>query len=164
MRIHFVGIGGEGMCGLAKLAILQGHIVSGSELEDKASLSELSRLGANVFRNHFAEHVQTADLVVRSSAIVPSHVEVQAAVRFGIRVMKRSECLGLLLKASGQKVIRIAGSHGKSTLTAMIGTVLRSAGLDPTIIVGAYVPVVQSCCSWSGQYAVVESCEFDRSF
>lgn len=165
MHIHLIGIGGEGMSGLAKLALSLGHSVSGSELASKISLSELRALGADISNVHSVKNVAGADLVVRSSGIPMTHDEVVAARTAGIELIKRSECLGRLLRTTGQRVIRIAGSYGKSTTTTMLGSILRAAGLDPTIIVGAYVPTWSShAVIGNGPYAVVECCEFDRSF
>lgn len=165
MKIHFVGIGGEGMSGLAKLALSQGHEVTGSDIAPKQSLQELETLGARIFREHQPKYVHGRQLVVRSSAIPLTHVEIVAALEFGIEVIKRSQCLGRLLGNTGQKIIRIAGSYGKSTTTAMLGSILDTAGLDPTIIVGAHVHSFGShAMIGGGQYAVVETCEFDGSF
>jgi UDP-N-acetylmuramate--alanine ligase len=165
MRIHFVGIGGEGMVGVAKLAISRGHTVSGSDTAAKQSINELRSLGAIVFNSHASSHIDSVELVVRSSGIPFDHLEVKAALGAGIQVIKRSECLGKLLREGHQKVIRIAGAYGKSSTTAMVGQILRSANLDPTIIIGAYSPQLSShAVIGQGPYAVVESCEFDSSF
>jgi UDP-N-acetylmuramate--alanine ligase len=165
MQIHFVGIGGEGMSGLAKLALSQGYAVTGSDVVLKQSLLELKNLGAQVFQGHSVDHVRGADLVVRSSGIPQQNIEVVSAHSLNVPIIKRSEFLGRLLKETGQKVIRIAGSHGKSTTTAMMASVWQSAGLDPTVIVGAYVPAFSSHAvrGW-GPYALIESCEYDSSF
>jgi UDP-N-acetylmuramate--alanine ligase len=165
MKIHFVGIGGEGMSGLAKLALSQRHEVTGSDIAPKQSLKELETLGARIFREHKPEHIHGAQLVVRSSGIPLTHIELATALEFGVEVIKRSQCLGRLLGNTKQKIIRIAGSYGKSTTTAMLGSILSMTGLDPTIIVGANVPSFAShAIIGKGSYAVVEACEFDRSF
>ncbi len=165
MKIHLVGIGGEGMAGLARLALLQGHNVTGSELRDSINCHEVERAGALVYHRHSPEHVAGADLVVRSSAIPNSHVEVAAARERGIRVLKRSECLSLLLVEAGKQTVAVAGTCGKSSTTQMLGAILSTAGLDPLGVVGSYVSELAGHVRvGSGRFAVVEACEHDRSF
>ncbi|OHA15764.1 MAG: UDP-N-acetylmuramate--L-alanine ligase [Candidatus Taylorbacteria bacterium RIFCSPLOWO2_02_FULL_43_11] len=165
MKIHFVGIGGAGMCGVAKIALTQGHRVSGSELAQRESLNELRDLGAHIFREHKPSNVEGVDLLIHSSAIKLDHVEIQTAVSVGIRVVKRSKGLGELLRSSGKQIISIAGAHGKSTTTTMVGRMLEEDGRDPEVFVGAFVPYFKSNVrTGSGNHVVVEACEFDCSF
>lgn len=165
MKIHFIGIGGEGMCGVAKVALSQGHIVSGSEITPKRWLAELEQLGAKIYPVHDPSNVVGVDLVVRSSGIATTHVEVLAANCFAVPVVKRARALGMILRDMNCQLISVAGSHGKSTTTTMIGRVLEAAGQDPTVVVGAYVPYFGSHARIGlGPVAVVEACEFDRSF
>ena len=165
MKIHFVGIGGEGMSGLAKLALSQRHQVTGSDISPKQSLRELETLGARIFRDHSPEYLHGVQLVVRSSGIPMTHIELVTAMESGVEIIKRSQCLGKLLGDTGQRIIRIAGSYGKSTTTAILGSILSSSDFDPTIIVGANVLSFAShAIIGKGLYAVVEACEFDRSF
>ena len=165
MKIHFVGIGGAGMCGVAKIALNQGHQVSGSEIADRDSLNELRSLGARIFREHRPNNTEGVDLLIHSSAIKSDHIEIQSATNAGIKIVKRSKGLGGLLKWSGKKIISIAGSHGKSTTTTMIGRMLEESGRDPEVFVGAFVPYFKSNVrTGSGNHVVVEACEFDRSF
>src|SRR3989344_6111701 len=165
MKIHFVGIGGAGMCGVAKIALTQGHRVSGSELAQRESLNELRDLGAHIFREHKPSNVEGVDLLIHSSAIKLDHVEIQTAVSVGIRVVKRSKGLGELLRSSGKQIISIAGAHGKSTTTTMVGRMLEEDGRDPEVFVGAFVPYIKrNVKTGSGNHGVVEACEFDCSF
>jgi len=164
MKIHFIGIGGEGMYGVARLALAQGHQVSGSELAERSTAYRLGKLGVAVYRTHHASNVQGADLVVRSSAIHLDHVEVTAAIGQDIPLMKRSQCLGMLLQNSGSQTLAIAGAHGKSTITAMVGLILEKAGMDPTMIAGAHVPYFSDHVRIGRGPQVVEACEYDRSF
>ncbi len=165
MKIYFVGIGGAGICGVAKIALFQGHQVSGSEIADRESLKELRNLGARIFHEHQSSNVEGVDLLIHSSAIKSDHIEIQTAVSASIRVVKRSKGLAELLKWSGKKIVSIAGAHGKSTTTTMVGRILEEDGRDPEVFVGALVPYFNSNVRiGSGNYVVVEACEFDRSF
>ncbi len=153
------------MCGVATLALFLGHTVSGSDHAPNRNSATLAKLGAQVFTTHAAANVATADLVIRSSGISVGHIEMVAATARGARVLRRSEGLSLLLAQTGAKVISVAGTCGKSTTTALLGCILAEADLDPLVIVGSYVPAFGGHVRLGrGAYAVVEACEYDRSF
>ena len=161
--VHFIGIGGSGMCALAELLHRTGGRVSGCDQKESAALADLARLGAEVRVGHDAAHVAGAAALVITSAVPQDHPEVVAARRAGIPVFKRAEALGAWV-ASGT-VVAIAGTHGKTTTTAMTTEVLARAGKDPTGIVGGRV------AAWDGNLRfgspslyVVEADEYDRSF
>jgi UDP-N-acetylmuramate--alanine ligase len=132
---HFVGIGGSGMSGLARLFLQQGKRVSGSDARPGAAATALAQHGATVRTGHAAEHLATPDLVVVSAAVSPTNPEVEAARERGIPVLSHADVLGLLVAAG--RGIAIAGTHGKTTTTALVGFLLERAGKDPTILAGA---------------------------
>lgn len=132
--VHFVGIGGVGMSPLAELLQRRGHRVSGSDLKPSASLERLRAAGVEVYVGHAAEHLQKADVVVRSSAIREGNPEIERARALGLPVVRRGELLADIL--NGREAIIVAGSHGKTTTTSMITHVLSEAGQDPTAVVG----------------------------
>jgi UDP-N-acetylmuramate--alanine ligase len=162
--IHFVGIGGIGMSGLAEVLIQLGYRVSGSDLKSSASTQHLADRGAVIFEGHAAENIGGANAVVVSSAVRPDNPEVMEARRLGIPVIPRGELLAELMR---QKFgIAIAGSHGKTTTTSMVAAILSHAGLDPTIVVGGRVGAMGGANARLGktEYLVVESDESDGSF
>ncbi len=161
-RLHFVGIGGIGMCGLAELLKSVGLEVTGSDLSVGETTERLMSLGIKVHRGHRAENVSGADVVVYSSAVNESNPEVAAARSAGIPVIKRAEMLGEVMRV--KRGIAIAGTHGKTTTTSMTGAILMAAGLDPTIIVGGRMRDVGTARLGRGDYLVAEADEFDRSF
>ena len=161
-RLHFVGIGGIGMCGLAELLKSVGLEVTGSDLSVGETAERLMSLGIKVHRGHRAENVSGADVVVYSSAVNESNPEVAAARSAGIPVIKRAEMLGEVMRV--KRGIAIAGTHGKTTTTSMTGAILMAAGLDPTIIVGGRMRDVGTARLGRGDYLVAEADEFDRSF
>ncbi|MDW8238074.1 MAG: UDP-N-acetylmuramate--L-alanine ligase, partial [Acidobacteriota bacterium] len=162
-HIHFVGVGGSGMSGIAELLLNQGYKVSGSDLKFSPVTDRLQQLGARVFEGHRAEHVAGADVVVVSTAVRADNPEVQYARRHQIPVIPRAEMLAELMRLKYS--IAVAGAHGKTTTTSMIGTVLAHAGLDPTIIVGGRLHALGSGARLgSGQYLVAEADESDKSF
>ncbi|MBI4462369.1 MAG: UDP-N-acetylmuramate--L-alanine ligase, partial [Acidobacteria bacterium] len=136
-RIHFVGIGGTGMSGIAEVLLTLGYTVSGSDLHPSAVTERLARLGAKVFGGHRAEHVAGAQVVVVSTAIGADNPEVQEAHRRQIPVIPRAEMLAELMRL--KYGIAVAGSHGKTTTTSLIAGLLAAAGLDPTFVVGGRV-------------------------
>ena len=135
--IHFVGIGGSGMSGIAEVLLTLGYKVSGSDLKASAITERLVRLGAEVFEGHRAENIRGAEVVVTSSAISPENPEVAAAHQLKIAVIQRAEMLAELMRL--KYGIAVAGMHGKTTTTTMVGTVLAGGGLDPTVVVGGRV-------------------------
>ncbi len=164
-RIHMVGIGGIGMSSIAEVLINRGFEVSGSDLKKSDVTAHLEALGAVVHEGHAAEHVQDADVVVYSSAVrqPEANPETAEALRRLIPIIKRSEMLGELMRA--KRGIGIAGTHGKTTTTTMVGLVAQHAGLDPTIIVGGKVAVFGSnAVAGGGEIIVVEADEYDRTF
>jgi|YelNatPaOPRAMG01_1025707.scaffolds.fasta_scaffold02533_1 UDP-N-acetylmuramate--L-alanine ligase/UDP-N-acetylenolpyruvoylglucosamine reductase len=160
-RVHFVGIGGAGMSGLARLLLQQGHRVTGSDAAPNGEVKPLEKLGARVWTGHAREHVQPdTELLVHTSAVNGANAELQAAADLRIPVVRR----GLLLAAlmSHRCNIAVAGTHGKTTTTAMIAQVLMRSDSAPTFCVGAPVPVLgaSSQCG-AGKYFVAEACESD---
>lgn len=162
--VHFVGIGGIGMSSIAEVLLARGYRVSGSDLKRTEVTDRLARLGARVYEGHSAEHVTDADVVVYSSAVEPrSNPETVEAQRRRIPIIRRAEMLGELMR---QKYgIGVAGTHGKTTTTSMVGLVVREADFDPTIIVGGKVAEFDSnAVSGEGDLIVIEADEYDRTF
>ncbi|MEM0961830.1 MAG: UDP-N-acetylmuramate--L-alanine ligase [Bacteroidota bacterium] len=164
-RIHMVGIGGIGMSSIAEVLLNRGFAVSGSDLKASEVTERLQTLGAVVHEGHAAEQVADADVVVYSSAVKDpdANPETAEAQRRLIPIIKRSEMLGELMRA--KRGIGIAGTHGKTTTTTMVGLVAKRAGLDPTIIVGGKVAEFGSnAVAGGGEIIVVEADEYDRTF
>ena len=163
-RVHMIGIGGAGMRALAQMLLGRKAIVSGSEMADGATVQRLGRAGVAIHVGQRATNIpDQCDLVVYSAAIHPQNPELVDARRRHLEVIKYSQMLGrLMAKDTG---IAIAGTHGKSTTTAMVAYVLRSAGLDPSFIVGATVEQLGGPSGvGAGKHFVAEACEYDRSF
>src|SRR6201993_3656985 len=162
-RIHFVGIGGIGMSGIAEVLLNLGYKVSGSDLKSSAVTQRLASLGATTFEGHAAENMRGAEVVVTSSAVSPENPEVLEARKFHVPVIQRAEMLAeLMLLKYG---IAIAGMHGKTTTTSMVAAVLAAGGLDPTVVVGGRVDAMGSNARLGkSQYLVAEADESDRSF
>ena len=162
-HIHLVGVGGSGMSGLAEVLVGLGHVVSGSDLRQSRVTERLRRLGVRCSAGHDARHVDGADVVVLSAAVPPDNPERTAALRRGIPVVARGAMLAGL--AASRRAVAVAGSHGKTTTTAMVAVVLDAAGLDPTAIVGGTVSAFGGNARLGrGQWMVVEADESDRSF
>jgi UDP-N-acetylmuramate--alanine ligase len=162
-RIHFVGIGGIGMSGIAEVLLNLGYKVSGSDLKHSPITERLSSLGATVFEGHKAENVAGAEVVVASSAISPDNPEITEAHKLHIPVIQRAEMLSELMRL--KYGIAIAGMHGKTTTTSMVAAVLAGGGLDPTVVVGGRVDAMGSNARLGkSQYLVAEADESDRSF
>lgn len=163
-RVHFVGIGGVGMSGLAEILSSVGLTVTGSDLREGEETRRLRSIGIPVFAaGHRAEHVTGADVVVYSSAVAEDNPELVAARAAAVPVIKRAEMLAEVMRV--KTGIAIAGSHGKTTTTSMTGSILQAAGLDPTIVVGGRVRAMgTNACLGKGEYLVAEADEFDRSF
>jgi UDP-N-acetylmuramate--alanine ligase len=162
-RIHFVGIGGIGMSGIAEVLLNLGYKISGSDLKRSLVTDRLTSLGATVFEGHIAENVTGADVVVTSSAINAGNPEVEEARRLHIPVIQRAEMLAELMRL--KYGIAIAGMHGKTTTTSMVAAVLAAGGLDPTVVVGGRVDAMGSNARLGrSQYLVAEADESDRSF
>jgi UDP-N-acetylmuramate--alanine ligase len=162
-RIHFVGIGGIGMSGIAEVLLTLGYQVSGSDLKVTPVTQRLASLGAVVFEGHRAENVAGAEVVVTSSAIREGNPEVGEARRRHIPVIQRAEMLAELMRL--KYGIAVAGMHGKTTTTSMIAAVAAAGGLDPTVVVGGRVDALGSNARFGkSQYLVAEADESDRSF
>jgi UDP-N-acetylmuramate--alanine ligase len=162
-RIHFVGIGGIGMSGIAEVLLNQGYKISGSDLKHSAVTERLESLGANVFSGHRAGNIEGAEVVVTSSAIGANNPEVAEAHAQHIPVIQRAEMLAELMRL--KYGIAIAGMHGKTTTTSMVAAVLAGGELDPTVIVGGRVDAMGSNARLGkSQYLVAEADESDRSF
>ncbi len=162
-RIHFVGIGGAGMSGIAEVLLNLGYKVSGSDIADSPVTVRLRAAGADVHIGHEAHWVANSDVVVISSAIQQDNVEVAAAREAKIPVIPRAEMLGELMRF--QQGIAVAGTHGKTTTTSLVASVLASGGLDPTFVVGGLVNSVGTNASLGrGEYLVAEADESDASF
>ena len=163
-RIHFVGIGGIGMSGIAEVLLNLGYRISGSDLKKSAVTERLAALGASIFEGHAAANIVAgADVVVTSSAISVDNPEVAEARRLHVPVIQRAEMLAELMRL--KYGIAIAGMHGKTTTTSMVAAVLAAGGLDPTVVVGGRVDAMGSNARLGkSQYLVAEADESDRSF
>ncbi|PCI38005.1 MAG: UDP-N-acetylmuramate--L-alanine ligase [Elusimicrobia bacterium] len=162
-HIHFVGIGGIGMSGIAQVLLNLGYRVSGSDLKGTELTRRLKKAGATVFEGHHARNVRGAEVVVTSTAIGGKNPEVKEARRQRIPVIKRVEMLAELARL--KRTIAVTGTHGKTTTTAMIGVAMQGAGLDPTVIVGGQVADLGSNAKLGlGDYLVAEADESDGSF
>jgi UDP-N-acetylmuramate--alanine ligase len=162
-QVHFVGIGGIGMSGIAEVLLNLGYKVSGSDLKSSAVTQRLAGLGAVIFEGHRAENIRGAEVVVTSSAIAPANPEVVEAHNLHIPVIQRAEMLAELMRL--KYGIAIAGMHGKTTTTSMVAAVLAAGGLDPTVVVGGRVDAMGSNARiGKSQYLVAEADESDRSF
>ena len=162
--VHMVGIGGIGMSSIAEVLLARGYRVSGSDLRRSEVTVHLERKGATIYEGHAAEHVTDADVVVYSSAVRPNeNPETAEAQRRLIPIIKRAEMLGELMRM--KYGIGVAGTHGKTTTTTMVGLVAKEAGFDPTIIVGGKVAVFGSnAVSGEGDLIIIEADEYDRTF
>jgi len=162
-RIHFVGIGGIGMSGIAEVLLNLGFTVSGSDLKRSAVTERLARLGARVVEGHRAENVQDSQVVVVSSAVLPDNPEIQQARTLQIPVIPRAEMLAELMRMKFS--VAVAGAHGKTTTTSMIAVMLSHVGLDPTVVVGGRIDAFGSSARLGkSEWLVAEADESDRSF
>ena len=162
-RVHFVGIGGAGMSGIARIMLARGTEVSGSDSAASAALEELAALGARVHTGHAAGQLGDADTVVVSSAIRDSNPELAEARRRGLRVLHRAAALASLM--SGRRVIAVTGTHGKTTTTSMITTVLLETGAGPAYAIGGVLAATGAgAADGAGEYFVAEADESDGSF
>ena len=162
-RIHFIGIGGIGMSGIAEILLTMGYSVSGSDLKRSAVTDRLVGMGARFFEGHAAGNAAASDVVVTSSAVSKTNPEVLEARERKIPVIQRAEMLAELMRL--KYGIAVAGMHGKTTTTSMVAAVLAGGGLDPTVVVGGRVNALGSNARLGGsQYLVAEADESDRSF
>jgi UDP-N-acetylmuramate--alanine ligase len=162
-RIHFIGIGGIGMSGIAEILLTMGYTVSGSDLKRSSVTDRLLGMGARIFEGHAASNASASDVVVTSSAVAKNNPEVLEARKRKIPVIQRAEMLAELMRL--KYGIAVAGMHGKTTTTSMVAAVLAGGGLDPTVVVGGRVDAMGSNARLgSSQYLVAEADESDRSF
>jgi UDP-N-acetylmuramate--alanine ligase len=162
-HIHLIGIGGSGLSAIARVLFERGYQVSGSDRILSPLALALMRDGVSVFEGHQPAHIQGADIIVRSSAIPDENPEVQAAMRAGLPVLKRSEFLGLLME--GYRCIAVAGTHGKTTTSAMVAWMLSDCGKDPSYILGSVsTNLGNNAHSGNGQDFVIEADEYDFMF
>ncbi|MBF0161238.1 MAG: UDP-N-acetylmuramate--L-alanine ligase [Magnetococcales bacterium] len=161
--LHFVGIGGIGMSGIAEVLLNLGYRISGSDLSDNASVQRLRAMGATLYLGHAEENVRDVDVVVHSSAVTFNNPELQAARRRRIPIARRAEMLAELMRI--KYGIAIAGTHGKTTTTSMVATLLGKAGMDPTVVNGGIVKAFNSNARLGhGDFMVTEADESDGSF
>ena len=163
-HIHLIGIGGSGLSAIARLLLESGYTVSGSDRSASPLTRELAAAGARVFTDHSAENIQGADLIVRSSAVTDDNVEVTAARAARIPVLKRAQFLGQLMEQ--KQGIGVAGTHGKTTTTAMLAWMLVQLGADPSYIIGGTVKDLggRNAHAGTGPAFVIEADEYDRMF
>ena len=161
--IHFVGIGGAGMCGIAEVLYNQGYQITGSDIKDSAVTKRLTSLGMTIFIGHDAKNVADADVIVVSSAIDKSNPEIQAALMARLPVVRRADMLGELMRY--RHSIAVAGAHGKTTTTSLLTMMLTEAGLDPTYVIGGKLNASGKNASLGqSRYLVAEADESDASF
>src|SRR5438132_6245421 len=161
--IHFVGIGGIGMSGIAEILADRGLVVSGCDLKASAMTDLLIGRGIPVTIGHDPVHLHGADLVVVTSAVKGYNVEIDSALQRGIPVVKRKEILGHIVNR--KRAIGVSGTHGKTTTSAMVAVILEEAGLDPTVLIGGMLRNIgANAKSGGGEMLIVEADEYDRTF
>lgn len=162
-RVHFVGIGGSGMSGIARIMASRGAQVSGSDLNDSSTLNGLRSLGAKIYIGHSLDNLGSPDLVIKSSAIPANNPELEEAHKKGITVLERAAALAELM--IGTRSVAVAGTHGKTTTTSMLTVALQHVGLDPSFAIGATVSNSgTNAHQGSGNTFIVEADESDGSF
>ena len=162
-NIHMVGIGGAGMSGIAEVLLNLGYTVSGSDMAENEPIHNLKRLGAVVHKGHAREHLAEAEVVVKSTAVSQDNPEVMEAKARGVPVIPRAEMLAELMRL--KTGIAVAGTHGKTTTTSLLGTVFKEAGFDPTVIIGGRLNAYGSnALMGQGEYLIAEADESDGSF
>jgi UDP-N-acetylmuramate--alanine ligase len=162
-HIHFVGIGGIGMSGIAELLLNLNYKVSGSDLKSSEITERLQSLGGTVYEGHAAEQIAGANVVVVSSAIDPSNPEVNAAIQAAVPVIPRAEMLAELMRLKYS--VAVAGAHGKTSTTSLVASILAAGGLDPTVVIGGKLKSIGSnAVLGKGDYIVAEADESDGSF
>lgn len=164
MKYYFIGIGGIGMSGLAKILIQEGNEVSGSDKNKNAETEKLEQLGVKVNHDHVAENISgEIDMVVITAAITPNNPELVRAHELGLTIVKRPQLLNTII--TKKKSIAVVGTHGKTTVSSMLATIFIEDGLDPTAIIGARVEAMDSNSrNGNGEYSIAEVCEYQRAF
>jgi UDP-N-acetylmuramate--alanine ligase len=162
VRAHFVGIGGAGMSGIARIMSKRGAIVSGSDLHESSATSSLREVGIPVSIGHFSENIAECNLIIRSAAIPESNIEIQEGIKRGISILSRASALAELIL--GKRSVAVAGTHGKTTTTSMLTVALQHCGLDPSFAIGATMKnSATNAHQGSGDIFVVEADESDGS-
>jgi UDP-N-acetylmuramate--alanine ligase len=162
-HVHLIGIGGSGMSAIAWVLLGRGYVVSGSDLQGNETVAELARQGATIYEGHEAANIADADVVVVSSAVPATNVEVQSAMSLGLPVLKRAAFMGALMADS--RGVAVAGSHGKTTTTGLIAHVLLESGRDPSVIAGGTLPTIgRNGRAGHDDIFVVEADEYDYMF
>lgn len=162
-NIHFVGIGGSGMCGIAEVLLNQGYSVSGSDVSSSYVTQRLSELGASIYKGHHKDNIQSADVVVTSTAIAGENCEVVAASEVGLPIVPRAEMLAELMRY--RFGIAIAGTHGKTTTTSLVASVFGEANVAPTFVIGGLLNSANANAQLGeGRYFIAEADESDASF
>jgi UDP-N-acetylmuramate--alanine ligase len=162
-HIHLIGIGGVSMSGIAEILAERGYKVSGSDLNESKYLDLLKKYKINLFIGHAAENIKGADLIVKTSAIPEDNPEIKAAQKNGIKIVKRAEILSYLMR--NKKTIAVAGTHGKTTVTAMLAAIFKEAKEDPAVMVGGFLKELNgNMADGDGQYFITEADESDGSF
>ena len=163
-RIHFIGIGGVHMSAMAELLFLRGFSVTGNDREESDNVRHLNSIGVHCHIGHKPEYVENADIIIRNAAIHDASPDIVHARELGLPIYERPEVLGALMKDAGKRVC-IAGTHGKSTTTAMCSEIAYEAGLDPTVFCGARIPETGVAYRF-GKYDlfIAEACEYCDSF
>lgn len=163
-HIHFIGIGGISMSGLAVILLQKGYTVSGSDREKSAITEKLENMGIKVFIGHFGENAKGSDLVVHTAAVHEDNPEMIYAMENNIRLIDRAECLGAIMKLY-PNAVGVSGTHGKTTTTGMLTHALINAGIDPTISIGGELDIIGgNIHAGKSDYFVTEACEYTNSF
>lgn len=163
-KIHFIGIGGISMSGLAEILLLKGYKVSGSDMKASSLTEKLSKLGGEIYIGHNKQNLKNVDIVIYTAAIPNSNPEIVAAKELNIPMYTRAEFLGAIMKGHKYNVA-ISGTHGKTTTTSMISHITLSADLDPTILVGGELDVINgNVRTGKSEYFITEACEYKASF
>lgn len=163
-KVHFIGIGGVSMSGLAEILLLKGYNVSGSDMKSSPATDKLSKMGAKIYIGHDSKNVQGADIVVYTAAVNNSNPEMQEAKKLNIPILKRAELLGFIMKGHKYNVA-VSGTHGKTTTTSMISHITLSEKLDPTILVGGDLDIIDgNVRTGKSEYFITEACEYKASF
>lgn len=162
-HVHLIGIGGVSMSGIAEILAERGYKVSGSDLNQSKYLDLLKKYDIKIFIGHREENIEGADLIVKSSAVPDDNPELQAARAKGLEILKRAEMLAYLMR--NKKTVAVAGTHGKTTVTAMLAAVLKKAGKDPAVMVGGFLEELNgNIADGQGEYFITEADESDGSF